>query len=271
VAKLGVLKRKAFVGAVVAAGLLVSVAACGGGDDDSASSRGSSETTTSAGKGHFGGSTESGNQGAATATDVSYVAKAKGPKVAVYADANATSATQTLDNPYKPGIPLVFLIDGTTTSGDRLPVYLPDKPNGSKGWVNAGDVTIAPDTYKVKIALGAHKITVTNGKDVVVDAPVGLGADGMSTPQGTFFIKELIQPPNPNGDYGPYAYGISAFTDNPAIANQFGGDGQIGMHGTNNPSSIGGNESHGCIRMTNDVITQLAGMLPLGTPVEISA
>ena len=50
-----------------------------------------------------------------------------------------------------------------------------------------------------------------------------------------------------------------------------GGDGVIGIHGTNDPSSIGQDVSHGCIRVTNDVITQMAGYLPLGTPVEIVA
>jgi lipoprotein-anchoring transpeptidase ErfK/SrfK len=29
--------------------------------------------------------------------------------------------------------------------------------------------------------------------------------------------------------------------------------------------------SHGCIRVPNDVITRMAGILPLGTPVDIRA
>jgi lipoprotein-anchoring transpeptidase ErfK/SrfK len=48
-----------------------------------------------------------------------------------------------------------------------------------------------------------------------------------------------------------------------------GGDGVIGIHGTNDPSSIGTDVSHGCIRMSNEGITRLAKVLPLGTPVEI--
>ena len=50
-----------------------------------------------------------------------------------------------------------------------------------------------------------------------------------------------------------------------------GGDGVIGIHGTNEPEAIGSDVSHGCIRVDNDTITQMAGMLPLGTPVHISA
>ena len=52
-----------------------------------------------------------------------------------------------------------------------------------------------------------------------------------------------------------------------------GGTGVIGLHGTNDPSSIGGDVSSGCIRMQNDVIERLVNEigLPLGTPVEILA
>ena len=48
-----------------------------------------------------------------------------------------------------------------------------------------------------------------------------------------------------------------------------GGDGQIGIHGTNQPASIGNAVSHGCVRVPNEIITQLAHNLPLGTPVTI--
>ena len=39
----------------------------------------------------------------------------------------------------------------------------------------------------------------------------------------------------------------------------------------NDPSVLGKDISHGCIRMSNDKITYLASVLPLGTPVQISA
>jgi lipoprotein-anchoring transpeptidase ErfK/SrfK len=48
-----------------------------------------------------------------------------------------------------------------------------------------------------------------------------------------------------------------------------GGDGVVGIHGTNDPSTIGKDVSHGCIRMTNENITKLAKSLPLGVPVVI--
>jgi hypothetical protein len=46
------------------------------------------------------------------------------------------------------------------------------------------------------------------------------------------------------------------------------GDG-YGMHGTNNPASIGQAVSHGCIRLRNEDIAQLYHMVSVGTPVFI--
>jgi hypothetical protein len=57
------------------------------------------------------------------------------------------------------------------------------------------------------------------------------------------------------------------------VLTSFGGDPDavIGIHGNNDPSSIGRNVSHGCIRLPNDVVSRMAGLIPLGTPVEIRA
>jgi lipoprotein-anchoring transpeptidase ErfK/SrfK len=50
-----------------------------------------------------------------------------------------------------------------------------------------------------------------------------------------------------------------------------GGDAALGVHGNNDASVLGHDVTHGCIRMSNAKITYLAGILPLGTPVTISA
>jgi lipoprotein-anchoring transpeptidase ErfK/SrfK len=84
-------------------------------------------------------------------------------------------------------------------------------------------------------------------------------------------IQLVLQPPDPNGAYGPYAYGLSGFSNNPELADFNGGTGVIGIHGTNDAATVGQDVSHGCIRLTNDVITHIAAILPLGTPVDIRA
>ena len=45
--------------------------------------------------------------------------------------------------------------------------------------------------------------------------------------------------------------------------------GKYGIHGTNNPSSIGSNASHGCIRMRVKDAEELYGKVPNGTRVYI--
>jgi hypothetical protein len=44
-----------------------------------------------------------------------------------------------------------------------------------------------------------------------------------------------------------------------------------GIHGTNVPSSIGRNASHGCIRMRNRDVEQLFEMMSVGDEVELLA
>ncbi len=45
--------------------------------------------------------------------------------------------------------------------------------------------------------------------------------------------------------------------------------GTYGIHGTNNPGSIGTFASHGCIRMYNRDVVQLYSLVQVGTPVDI--
>jgi lipoprotein-anchoring transpeptidase ErfK/SrfK len=71
------------------------------------------------------------------------------------------------------------------------------------------------------------------------------------------------------GPWGPAALGLSARSD--TITEFNGGDGIVGIHGTNRPGSIGQAASLGCIRLPNDVILQLHELVPIGTPVEIRA
>ncbi len=64
-----------------------------------------------------------------------------------------------------------------------------------------------------------------------------------------------------------FAIGLSGHSN--TLSEFAGGDGQIAIHGTNDPGTIGTKVSHGCVRVNNDVILKLA-TLPLGTPVVIS-
>lgn len=209
-----------------------------------------------------------------TMKPVNVVATAAVPAVAVFANPGDPEPAQTLEHPTKPnGTALVFLV--TEQQPDWLRVLLPVRPNGSSGWVRPSDVTLTTHDYRMRIELGAHRLTVWEGDEVLAEEPIGVGTTDTPTPGGLYYTKELLQPidrqgrPIPDGPYGPYAYGLSGFSD--VLYDFAGGDGVIGIHGTNDPSSIGRDASHGCIRLSNEAITRLATTLPIGVPVEIKA
>lgn len=112
-------------------------------------------------------------------------------------------------------------------------------------------------------------MTVTNGGEQILQTEIGVGTTDAPTPGGRYYIKELLQPPDPSGPYGTYAYGLSGFST--VFTSYAGGEGVIGIHGTNQPDTVGSDVSDGCIRTTNEVISQLVEQvgIPLGTPVEI--
>jgi len=94
-----------------------------------------------------------------------------------------------------------------------------------------------------------------------------VGTGGTPTPTGSFFIDGIVTNLDPEGPYGPAQLSVAAFSD---VVQRFAcGIGQIALHGTNAPNSVGASASYGCVRMNNEDIERLAKMVPVGTPVEI--
>ncbi len=174
-----------------------------------------------------------------------------------------------LTNPTQVGGPLVFRAVATEVDLDDewLEVHLPVRPNGTTGWVRRDQVSLSSNPYRIEVDVDGHQLQVFSGDELWMQAPVAIGTGDTPTPIGEFYIVELLQPPSPGGPYGTYAFGLSGFSE--TLTDFAGGDGVIGIHGTNDPSSLGSNVSHGCVRLANDVIGELAGVLPLGTPVII--
>jgi hypothetical protein len=146
-------------------------------------------------------------------------------------------------------------------------VYLPLRPNGSKGWVPARAVKLLWNPWRIVIRLRAHRMYVFRGRRLFLHAKVVVGKPSTPTPVGTYFIVNLLKPPDPNADYGPFTYDLSAHSY--VLKTFAGGDGHVAIHGTNAPWLLGQSVSHGCIRVSNAVIRRLAHVLPLGTPVLI--
>lgn len=118
------------------------------------------------------------------------------------------------------------------------------------------------------------------GKNVVYTYALGIGREGWGSPIGS--TRVIAKTPNPtwtppasiraehaaDGDILPAV--VPAGPDNPLGPFKFG----LGMsgyliHGSNKKFGIGMRTSHGCFRMYNNNVLELADMAPVGTPVRI--
>lgn len=172
-----------------------------------------------------------------------------------------------LAHPTPSGAPLVLLV--TEVADGWLRVLLPVRPNGSQGWVRTEDVSQRGHRWRIDVHLSAHELVVHHGDEVWMVEPIAIGQQPTPTPGGTFYLLELLQPPEPGGPYGPFAFGLSGFSE---VLDSFaGGDGRLGLHGTDQPATLGSDVTNGCIRVHNEAITQLAAAVPLGTPLTIHA
>ena len=195
----------------------------------------------------------------------SIVASAVVSDVPIYRSPRAARPFLRLASPTPVGEPLVFLVARRGAGWEQ--VYLPRRPDGATGWVMDRDVDLAWNPYSLRVSLRAHELVVLARGHVLARYRAAVGRSVLPTPRGRYYLVELLKQPDPNGLYGPYAFGTSAFSR--VLYSFGGGPGQIGLHGTNDPGSIGRSVSHGCIRVPNAAIVRLAHELPLGTPVTI--
>lgn len=185
----------------------------------------------------------------------------------VYSEPGAALPSATLDAHTVLGTPrVVQVLEGPRTDG-WMRVALPTRPNGSEGWIEREAVTLFVVDRRVEIDLDQRSLAVIRNGAVEIETTVAIGGPDSPTPIGRFFITDSVILTDPTGPWGPHAFGLSAHSDTVTEFN--GGDGIIGIHGTNRPGSIGQAQSLGCVRVPNEVALTLAGLLSAGIPVEI--
>lgn len=108
-------------------------------------------------------------------------------------------------------------------------------------------------SYRIIVDLSDRHLYLLDGNTVVRGYPVGIGKLATQTPHGEFVIVNKQQ--NPGGPFGVLWMGLSKP--------------HYGIHGTNDPSSIGREVSRGCIRMYNSDVLALSELVPVGTRVTI--
>lgn len=104
--------------------------------------------------------------------------------------------------------------------------------------------------------------------------PVATGKNPAYTPEGSFRIVNKVEDEDDalKVQLGPcwMGLGIPCEKDKRAHFDERAPSGKkYGIHGTNEPESIGRHASGGCIRMFNQHAVELYGLVEVGTPVEI--
>ena len=120
---------------------------------------------------------------------------------------------------------------------------------------------------RLLVELGARRLRAYQGDTVLLEEPVAIGAPTTPSPTGDFYVDAVVKVDDPSGPYGAYQLSVAGFSE---VLHSFGGGiGQIAIHGTNRPAAVGQAVSNGCLRMTNQAVTRLADLAPVGTPVQI--
>jgi lipoprotein-anchoring transpeptidase ErfK/SrfK len=143
------------------------------------------------------------------------------------------------------------------------------------GTAQARDTVSFPSRYRagdIVIMTGARQLFFVLDGGRAIRYPVGVGKAGMAWHGRAYVALKRLRPawqapPELGGGaYGPVIAGGSP--RNPMGAAVLGLDrGNYAIHGTNNPSSVGGFVSHGCIRMFNEDVLDLYARVTVGTEV----
>jgi lipoprotein-anchoring transpeptidase ErfK/SrfK len=164
---------------------------------------------------------------------------------------------------------LVLILNGEDLNANKTwyRARLPILPNNSTGWIKASDLG---ELYSVSTHLyvdRAHfRATLKKNGKVIFTTRVGVGRTIWPTPHGEFYIRSKLTNFN-DPFYGPIAFGTSARSE---TLTDWPGGGYVGVHGTNQPEILPGRVSHGCVRLKNAAILQLARLMPVGTPLTIT-
>jgi lipoprotein-anchoring transpeptidase ErfK/SrfK len=184
-------------------------------------------------------------------------------RISVYKSANGAFLRH-LSNRTPLGSLRTLLVTARRSDG-WLQVLLPVRPNGTRGWIRASSVIVITTPFRIVINRKYRTLKLLRSGSVVGRYPVAVGAPSTPTPTGLFFIADKIDTGNPGGAFGPYALGLSGYSN--VLFSFDGGDGVVGIHGTNVDSSVGRAVSHGCVRMHNRDIKTVYRKIWLGTPV----
>lgn len=117
--------------------------------------------------------------------------------------------------------------------------------------------------YALVVDIPERRLYVQEDGETVRSYPVAVGKPGHATPRGTYYIRHIVWNPGwvpPDAKWArhktPKAPGER---DNPVgRVKMFFADPDYYIHGTRDYDSLGEAESHGCVRMANGSVIELA-------------
>src|SRR6266513_2428962 len=130
----------------------------------------------------------------------------------------------------------------------------------------------------VKVDVKTNMLGVFEGDKIIAAYPVTIGSTQTATPIGEWKVRGVAKLPTFRYDERMLKHGersknfhiLTPGPNNPVgvvwiALNKRG----IGIHGTDDPNTIGQAVSHGCIRLANWDVVRLAGKVKAGVPVSV--
>jgi lipoprotein-anchoring transpeptidase ErfK/SrfK len=170
----------------------------------------------------------------------------------------------------EPGSAAATVIANELGDDQTTPPVEPAKP----GQANKA----AASKISLEVSVKDEMLKVMDAGKIVAAFPVTVGSQQTASPIGKWTVKAIAKWPNfrydlamlNKGERSSHFHLLPPGPNNPVgvvwiALNKKG----IGIHGTEDPDSIGRNASHGCIRLANWDIVRLAEMVGQGTPVTV--
>jgi len=205
--------------------------------------------------------------------DLAYAAVVRRRAIVRTAPSTRSSVVARLGRVDENGFDEVLGVIGSRSAGSCAPgwyrVQLSVLPNETQGWVRAWAVRVYRVQTRIVVDLAQRRLRLYRAGKLVLQTRVAVGSPATPTPTGRFFVDERWTLSNASGPFGPAALGISAHSV--ALQNVWVEHGPIGIHGTDEPWSIGEAASNGCIRLPNGEMQALFPLVAAGTPVVVQA
>ena len=125
---------------------------------------------------------------------------------------------------------------------------------------------LAAASLNLEVSLDDREIRVYEENQLLEKYPISIGKNEKPTPRGSYSIRKIVWNPSWVPPNEKWARGKTAkppgHPQNPMKrVKMFFKEPDYYIHGTGDTDSLGGAESHGCVRMDPDDVTELAKLV----------